>query len=99
MRTHNDNNQDGTFIDADGTHLMGYVNASYKFLVRVFGEPLSDSSGDGKVKAEWIVEFDDGTVGTIYDYKSSKTPQQNTHWHVGGHSKKVVTMIQSKLNQ
>ena len=95
MRTHND--YDG--IGADGTSLMGYVDASYGKLRSVFGPPLSGSSGDGKVKAEWLIEFDDGTVGTIYDYKSSVTPKHNTEWHVGGRHHKVVAMIQSELNR
>jgi len=78
---------------------MGYIDTNYTLLVRCFGEPLDSSYCDGKVKAEWVVEFDDGTVGTIYDYKSPRTPQQNTCWHVGGHDKKVVAMIQLRLNQ
>lgn len=94
MRTHND--YDG--IEANGTSLMGYVDVSYGELLSVFGPPLSGSS-DGKVKAEWLIEFDDGTVGTIYDYKSSVAPKHNTEWHVGGLSRRVVTMIQSELNR
>lgn len=94
MRTHNDYDR----IEVNGTSLMGKVVASYGELLSVFGEPLSDSSED-KVKAEWFIEFDDGIVGTIYDYKSSVAPQDNTNWNVGGRNHKVVTMIQSVLNR
>ena len=95
MRTHNDYGR----IKVDGTSLIGKVVASYGELLRVFGEPLSDSSGDGKVKVEWRIKFSDGTVGTIYDYKSSVIPQDNTNWNVGGRNHKVVAMIQSELNR
>ena len=95
MRTHND--YDG--IVANGTSLMGYVDASYGKLRSVFGPPLSGSSGDGKVQCEWLIEFDDGTVGTIYDYKSSVAPEHNRDWHVGGRVHRVVAMIQSELNR
>ena len=95
MRTHNDYNG----IVANGTSLMGYVDASYGKLRSVFGPPRSRRSGDGKVKTEWLIKFDDGTVGTIYDYKSSVTPKHNTEWHVGGYSRCVVAMIQSELNR
>ena len=47
----------------NGTSLMGYVDADYKVLKKLFGKPLE---GDGyKVDAEWVVVFNNKTVATI----------------------------------
>jgi hypothetical protein len=83
--THNDQH-----IDVNGTCLVGHITAHYSELVDVFGNP---TEGDGyKVDAEWKIEFEDGTVGTIYNWKNGpnycgehgKLPEFNTDWNVGG---------------
>lgn len=98
FRTHNDCD-----IDIDGTHLQGYVNATYDKLLDVFGLPLD---GDGyKVDAEWGIRFDDGTVASIYNWKNGKNycgPEgldvdQITEWHVGGLFKESVRLVQQVL--
>ena len=43
-------------IDATGSSLVGNVKTSYPELVEIFGEPV-EVSGDGKVTAEWKIEF------------------------------------------
>ena len=43
-------------IDATGSSLVGNVKTSYPELVEIFGEPV-EVSGDGKVTAEWRIEF------------------------------------------
>lgn len=53
-----------------GTSLSGYVDATYKQLVAILGEPTySSASGDDKVQKEWVVEFE-GNVFTVYDWKT-----------------------------
>ena len=79
-------------IDWMGSSLAGYVTVSYADLVRVLGEPMGPS-GDGKVKAEWIIKFRDGKVATIYDYKSDLDPVNHTAWHIGGRSDGVVERV------
>jgi len=73
-----------------GTSLIGEIDVSYKQLVKVFGKP---DKGDGyKTEAEWRLKFEDGTIATIYDYKSSKTydpeyglpVEEIRDWHIGG---------------
>ena len=44
-------------IDATGSSFMGKVKTSYAELVEVFGEPTTHNSADGKVTAEWKIEF------------------------------------------
>lgn len=91
-------------INAIGTCLQGEVTASYNLLCSLF---LSSLGGDGyKVDAEWRIQFEDGLVATIYNYKdginycgSDGTPKEDiTEWHVGGKTKEVVRRINDILN-
>ena len=70
----------------DGTFLQGYVIASYQHLVDLFGEPVLQFD-PAKTRANWVVQFEDGVVATIYDYKAQRTPiELVTEWNVGGKS-------------
>ena len=75
---------------ANGTSLCGYVKTTYAELLEKLGEPLRDFSGDGKVTCEWVIDFHDGTVSTIYDWKLSVTPTHLYNWHIGGRGVNVV---------
>jgi hypothetical protein len=76
-----------------GTSLKGYLTATYDELVAKFGKPNAGASGDGKVKAEWILEAK-GTIVTIYDYKEySKSVKYVTDWHIGGFEMDAVKLI------
>jgi hypothetical protein len=96
FKTHNDKQ-----IDLNGTHLQGYVITTFAKLIEIFGEPME---GDGyKVDAEWGIEFDDGSVATIYNYKDGKNycgdegldVKDISDWHIGGLDKSVVEKIKS----
>ena len=81
-----------------GTGLVGYLPAgtSYSDLVAAFGEP--QGPGD-KTLAEWCIRFQDGTIATIYDYKTcGKTREQVTDWHVGGTSITALYRVMEALN-
>lgn len=65
------------------TSLKGRVNTTYSRLVEVFGEP---HPGGDKTTVEWHLEFEDGTIATIYDWKMWQTPMGEHDWHIGGHS-------------
>jgi len=64
------------------TSRVGYVETYYHRLVEVFGEP--DSLGGDKTTCEWCLEFEDGTIATIYDWKEYTTPMGLNRWHIGG---------------
>jgi len=77
-----------------GTSLRGYINTSYKDLVRVFGEPLES---DGyKVSGEWVFQDDAGNIITLYDWKATNLydedypsletfrSQPESEFHIGG---------------
>jgi len=79
----------------NGTHLQGYVTTDYNTLVDVFGEP--DRRNGDKVTAEWCLEFEDGTLATVYDWKMYETPYGQYQWHIGGHNSDAVLHVQNTL--
>ena len=78
---------------ANGTSLQGYCKTTYSTLVDKLGEPLVGFSGDGKSTCEWIIEFPDDTVGTIYDWKTGETPKEEYNWHIGGKGGSIVNKV------
>lgn len=98
FKTHNQG-----YVPIDGTHLQGYVTATFGKLRATFGEPMD---GDGhKVDAEWHVKFDSGVIATVYNWKNGraylgedgKSVLEINEWNVGGHSKDAATMIERAL--
>lgn len=89
-----------------GTSGRGVVDVSYVDLVRVFGEPHTVEEGE-KTDANWIIQFEDGLVATIYNYKDGKnylgeegTPTQNIRdWHIGGANQEIVSRVMEMLKQ
>jgi hypothetical protein len=84
------------WTDANGTSLQGYVEAYYHQLVEVFGEP---EGGGDKTTVEWCLQFADGTVATIYDWKEYETPMGLYRWHIGGKNRRAVGLVQQAFNQ
>ena len=80
----------------NGTCLQGFVVTTYDNLKSLLGRSLG-KSGDGKVTAEWILEFEDGTIATIYNWKTGKTPKTPYRWHIGGKSKRAVECVEEAL--
>ena len=69
-----------------GTYFIDGLVASYDQLVDIFGVPHGPSQ-DGKTRFNWVLEFDDGVVATIYDYKDPPFDNdERMYWHVGGHN-------------
>jgi hypothetical protein len=66
----------------NGTSLKGYITTTYADLCRTFGAP-SIFVGD-KTNAEWFIEFEDGSVATVYDWKLDHIPLEPYRWHIGG---------------
>ena len=98
--THND-----TDVNINGTSLQGYIQISYDDLVLALGEP---TEGDGyKTDAEWYIEFNDGTVATVYNWKNGfnysggygSSIYDIGEWHVGGHSTSAVLLVRKLLGE
>ena len=90
----------------NGTHLQGVIDVSYDQLVATFGQP--NGTGDGyKVECSWHLEFADGTIATIYNYKTGKKyagpygqlVELIRDWHIGGHNNLAVARVQGALAQ
>jgi len=84
----------------------GEISATFDKLTSVFGEPTQQSYEFGeKSDCEWVIEWDDGMVGTIYNWKNGKSYmgedgleiQDITDWCIGGHQDTVVDRINNLL--
>lgn len=105
--THNDI-IDGQMVDINinGTSLVGYLECSYQQLTDAFGEPKEFGYDDYKCDAEWSLEFANGEVACIYNWKNGKNylgeegelTDKITNWNVGGVSSDVVELIEMHLN-
>ena len=89
----------------NGTCLQGYITCDYKTLKKIFGNP---ENGDGyKVDAEWLIQFNDGVVATIYNYKDGKNycgrnglaKKHLTDWHIGGKSAMAERTVEQYIEQ
>ena len=93
--------------NVNGTHLQGYINASYDMLTEALGYPLEEGFDDMKSDAEWTIEFDDGAVATIYNWKNGKNYLganglnlcDMTQWNIGGRSEEVLARVQDLINE
>lgn len=89
---------------ADFTSLVGELDVSYAELVEVYGEPNAKADMY-KTDAEWLLQAPDGTVATIYNYKSGRSYLGNEgdavedirDWHVGGVSHRAFELVQADL--
>jgi len=80
----------------NGTGLVGYVNCTYRELVKELGEPDTDMD---KSTAHWTVEAPNGTVATIYDYKNHTTPMGEYRWHIGGANSQALLLVEFILGK
>ena len=83
------------------TSLRGTVRTTFAELVMVFGKPDCgpfDYSLD-KTTCEWHLEFEDGVIATIYDWKMGDTPMFEYDWHIGGRSAEAVDRVIQTLSK
>jgi hypothetical protein len=86
-------------VDANGTWLQGYTDATRRELEATFGEPFD---GDGyKTTTEWAIRFDDGTIATIYDWKryemGAPAMDERIEWNIGGREPIAVERVEDAL--
>jgi hypothetical protein len=84
----------------------GSINVSYDLLVKTFGDPQLYSTQPGhKVDINWIVQFGDGTLAIIYNYKNGPnylgeygTPvTEITNWHINGVNSRCVRLVEQTI--
>jgi len=101
FKTHNDR----VVIETNGSHLQGEITESYDKLVATFGEPVTE--GLDKCDAMWDIEFEDGTVATIHNWKdgynycgvNGKPVEVITDWSVGGFRINAVINVEKALGK
>tara|TARA_A100001011_G_C14317985_1_gene848905 strand:+ start:6416 stop:6820 length:405 start_codon:yes stop_codon:yes gene_type:complete len=92
-------------INIRGTCYMGHFSATYHEIVGKIGPPHTSSDGY-KTDAEWAIEFEDGTVATIYNWKDGKNycgleglnVEDISDWHIGGNDKYVTDWVVDLVN-
>jgi len=101
VKTHNNSD-----IDANMTHLQGYLTMEKHALVALFGAPLDHSYDNDKVINEWTLEITDENgdsgVVTIYDWKNygmGSLGDNYRNWNVGGHKQAALTVLEELLGQ
>jgi hypothetical protein len=82
---------------ANETSFQGYLETTFQQLIEKLGEPYYPNSGDGKVICEWILEFEDNTIATIYCWKVKDVPIGLYKWHIGGKSSKAIKYVKMAL--
>ena len=76
------------------TGRIGTLEASYDEIIEELGEPCFGESPDNKIRAEWVLQFENGMVATIYDYKEYDIPlEEVTSWSIGGHKAEVADLV------
>ena len=88
-----------------GTCLQGEIDADYNRLLERLGPPCKGFDSY-KSDAEWIIEFEGGSIATIYNWKDGKNYLGEggldlcdiKEWHVGGRSKEVVAWVDDLIN-
>lgn len=81
--------------------LVGHVDTSYHSLLNTFGEP-KDGGPDGKTDAVWEVQFSEGTVASIYNWKNGHNycgldgvpVHRIKHWNVGGYGVRALELVE-----
>ena len=92
-------------VSITGTSLQGEIRTTYFRLSHAFGKPFD---GDGyKTDAEWAIQFDDGVIAAIYNWKNGINylgddglpVEKITHWNIGGHSAEAVRRVKEVLDE
>lgn len=78
--------------NANGTHLQGYLEVSYKELTQAFGEPHATNDIRDDITTEWRFKIE-GEIITIYDWKEYRQRDDIPLWNIGGHSPKVLEIL------
>ena len=89
-----------TDANANMTGFKGEFPITYTELVEIFGQPDDGPNADlDKTTCEWRLQFEDGTVATIYDYKVGYTPMNEYEWHIGVHDSEALVRVHECIIQ
>ncbi len=91
-------------INADGTFQQDKINIAYNKLVDIFGEPHHEVN-ELRIDRKWLLQFDDGTVAIIYNWKNGANWQGDdsiladsiTDWCIGGCTQRAADLIKQSI--
>ena len=90
-------------INAGGTSLQGYITTTQNDLIDAFGEPIRYEEDTDKVTLEWIIQFVNGEIATIYDWKryelGTPGPDEVCEYNIGGNSRDVVSLVKESVSR
>ena len=88
-----------------GSHLIGVFGASYDTIKAAFGDPQEGE--DDKIQVVWYIQFEDGTIASIYDWKQGASYRGEgcgihfsdvDEWHVGGIDEKAMLRVSEVID-
>lgn len=85
--------------EVNNTSLQGSIDITYDVLVAVFGEPSHNPIAGEKTQVEWWLLFSDGTIATIYDWKSIYPPEEVPTWNIGGHDMDAEYQVKQTIKE
>ena len=93
-QTHND-----VIIKTTGTSFRGDIRLDYYDILSRLGKPRDGD--EYKIDVAWEIEFDDGTVATLYNWKNGRNycgedglkPCQIDEWNIGGFKSDAVEKV------
>jgi hypothetical protein len=87
---------------ANDTSRQGEVTSTLRTLTEIFGTPQFHFPVY-KTSTEWTLQFSDGTIATIYDWKrvdedgedAEDAPglDETVNWHIGGFDRRAVELV------
>jgi len=83
--------------------LVGYFKSTREKIEEVFGAPTFTTEDKWeKVTVEWVIQFEDGTTVSIYDWKRYEegTPAMDEvyEWHIGGKNTRAAILISETMS-
>jgi hypothetical protein len=83
----------------------GTIVTRYDLLVKTFGNPHKYVLDGAKVDVNWIIQFEDGTIAIIYNYKNGINylgmygipVEEITNWQVNGENSRCVDLIERAI--
>ena len=88
-----------TATNIDNTSLRGDIKITYTELESIFGIPTVRPPIGEKTQAEWWLEFSDGTIATIYDWRSMYPVEEVTEWNIGGFNRDSVIQVEQVIEE
>lgn len=93
FRTHTDGP-----VSTHMTSMQGTIQASLLQLTYAFGKPRVSSAAASPAADgfyEWNIQFEDGSVATIYDWNRKVAPEPNEviGWNIGGHDRRIAERV------